>query len=119
MATAEAGFLAGKSYLKDHCQQGKVFPSLLSTPANPRSLPVAFLPEGEALQKAGGSFRVTAGNNADDPGFGDSADTDGILIVVVTGRGPLGDEVTLEARVESTKCPAEILVGNFSIQRTP
>jgi hypothetical protein len=97
-AAAEAGFLAGQSYLKDHCEQGRA---------------------AATLHTQGGSFRATAGNNADDPRFGDGADTDGIVVLVVTGRGPLGDEVTLEARVESTKCPEEIVVTTFAIQRRP
>jgi hypothetical protein len=120
LSIAEAGANAGKAYLKDHCLHGRVLESLLSTPQTVHPLPVV-VPEGDAGAQralaAGATFQVTVQNNADDPRFGDGRDSDGIVTLVVIGTGPLRHEVTLELRLDATRCPEEVLVSALAVPR--
>jgi hypothetical protein len=117
LMAAEAGAEAGKAYVKDHCQQGRMAESILSAPGNVRPLPVAFPRDAQQVQAAGASFRATVLNNADDPRFGDGRDSDGIVMLVATGTGPLRHEVTLELRLDATRCPEEVLVRAVAVPR--
>ncbi len=107
-AAVEAGLLAGKAYLRDHCQEQAFFTALLSTPSSPRPLPIRDSPEGADLRARGASYRVVVFNNADDPRFQEGTDGDGSVMLVATGSGPLGDETTYEALVVATRCPGEV-----------
>ena len=120
LIVAEVGANAGKAYLKDHCLHGRVIESLLSTPQTIHPLPVV-VPEGDAGAQralaAGATFQVTVQNNADDPRGSEGRDSDGIVTLVATGTGPLRHEVTLELRVDATRCPEEVLVRSVAVPR--
>jgi len=117
---AEAGADAGKAYIQEHCQQGRVPEFLLSTPRTLRPLPVAPPRSDADTQRAlaaGATFQVTVQNNADDPRPEEGRDSDGIVTLVATGTGPLRHQVTLELRVDATRCPEEVVVRSLAVPR--
>ncbi|HSK00758.1 MAG TPA: hypothetical protein VK932_05930 [Kofleriaceae bacterium] len=97
---AESGAAAAVSWLKTQQMASDRFLSVLAQP--PVGIPGNNVkPGGDGNLLSGdqqGWYDVTLRNNARDPG-GATADTDGIVVIEVTGHGPNGAVKRLEAEV--------------------
>jgi hypothetical protein len=111
---AESGAAAGLAFLRDHCAtDGSFFSTYIGTsPQDIIGNNVPFGDVGNPFVANDASYSVNVINN---PGEANPAlDSDGIVILRVTGFGPGQTSTTIEMAIQSPKCVQTFCTGEFA-----
>jgi hypothetical protein len=123
---AESGVAAGMEYLRTSCTETDLFTQVVEpNNVNPQSPPhPEIVGNGVRPGNAGNPFdpdteswyQVTILNNYTDAELAIGRDSDGIVILRVTGYGPNQTQATIEVDVQNTQCIAAFCGADYTQQ---